>query len=138
MRESRYNVWVERDGSNYVYNGVSGGLLRMSPHERGAVGRVLSKPGARDCSARLVMKRIDYFSIWLLIAGTFTAIHGIMFDGTWRRGVLIFIWSYVAVGVLLQALWFRADARDGGPEPDFRAFTQLDVLNVVRRLLGET
>src|SRR5438477_7975813 len=62
---------------------------------------------SRECSARMVMKRIDYFSIWLLIAGTFTAIHGIMFDGTWRRGVLTFIWSYVAVGVLLQALWFR-------------------------------
>jgi channel protein (hemolysin III family) len=62
---------------------------------------------ARECSARMVMKRIDYFSIWLLIAGTFTAIHGIMFDGTWRRGVLTFIWSYVAVGISLQALWFR-------------------------------
>ena len=27
MRESRYNVWVERNGSSFVYNGVSGGLL---------------------------------------------------------------------------------------------------------------
>jgi HAD superfamily hydrolase (TIGR01549 family) len=35
-----------------------------------------------------------------------------------------------------QALWFRADG-DGGPEPDFRAFTQLDVLTIVRRLDGE-
>jgi putative hydrolase of the HAD superfamily len=33
----------------------------------------------------------------------------------------------------VQALWSRAD--DGeGPEPDFQAFTQMDVLNVVRRL----
>jgi channel protein (hemolysin III family) len=58
-------------------------------------------------SARTVMQRMDYFSIWLLIAGTFTAIHGIMFKGRWRRGVLTFIWSYVAVGVVLQALWFE-------------------------------
>jgi putative hydrolase of the HAD superfamily len=34
----------------------------------------------------------------------------------------------------VQALWFRADeSRDGG-EPDFQAFTQMDVLNVVDRL----
>jgi len=32
-----------------------------------------------------------------------------------------------------QALWFRAD-EDGEPEPDFRAFTQMDVLTAVRRL----
>ncbi|HEY7198018.1 MAG TPA: HAD family hydrolase [Gaiellaceae bacterium] len=36
------------------------------------------------------------------------------------------------------ALWFRADEDDRGVEPDFEAFTQMDVLNVVRRLLGET
>lgn len=33
-----------------------------------------------------------------------------------------------------QALWFRADDRDGGPEPDYQAFTQMDVLNIVDRL----
>ena len=38
----------------------------------------------------------------------------------------------------VQALWFRADDEDGGPEPDYAAFTQTDVLNIVRRLLGET
>lgn len=37
----------------------------------------------------------------------------------------------------VQALWFRADEADG-VEPDFRAFTQHDVLNVVRRLKGES
>jgi putative hydrolase of the HAD superfamily len=34
-----------------------------------------------------------------------------------------------------QALWFRADDA-GEPEPDFRAFTQMDVLVAVRRLGG--
>ncbi len=33
-----------------------------------------------------------------------------------------------------QAVWFRADDDPGGPEPDFQAFTQLDVLTVVKRL----
>jgi putative hydrolase of the HAD superfamily len=33
-----------------------------------------------------------------------------------------------------QALWFRADDDPNGPEPDFRAFTQMDVLTAVKRL----
>jgi putative hydrolase of the HAD superfamily len=33
-----------------------------------------------------------------------------------------------------QALWFRADEDDDAPEPEFRAFTQMDVLTAVRRL----
>jgi putative hydrolase of the HAD superfamily len=34
----------------------------------------------------------------------------------------------------VQALWFRADQNPDGAEPDFTAFTQMDVLNVVDRL----
>ena len=33
-----------------------------------------------------------------------------------------------------QAVWFVADEAEGAPEPEFRAFTQMDVLTVVRRL----
>jgi FMN phosphatase YigB (HAD superfamily) len=33
-----------------------------------------------------------------------------------------------------QAVWFVADDAPGAVEPDFQAFTQMDVLNVVRRL----
>ncbi len=35
-----------------------------------------------------------------------------------------------------QAVWFRADDDPGAPEPDFQAFTQMDVLTIVRRLEG--
>jgi HAD superfamily hydrolase (TIGR01509 family) len=38
----------------------------------------------------------------------------------------------------VQAYWFRADDDERGLEPDFEAFTPMDVLNVVRRLVGET
>jgi putative hydrolase of the HAD superfamily len=38
----------------------------------------------------------------------------------------------------VQAYWFRADDDERGLEPDFEAFTPMDVLTVVRRLLGET
>ena len=34
----------------------------------------------------------------------------------------------------VQALWFRADEHPDGAEPDHQAFTQLDVLNIARRL----
>jgi putative hydrolase of the HAD superfamily len=34
----------------------------------------------------------------------------------------------------VQALWFRADESADGGKPDFQAFTQMDVLNVVDRL----
>ena len=37
----------------------------------------------------------------------------------------------------VQALWFRADDHPDGVEADYQAFTQMDVLNVVRRLNGE-
>jgi len=33
-----------------------------------------------------------------------------------------------------QAVWFRADDDPEAPEPDFQAFTQMDVLTIVRRL----
>lgn len=34
----------------------------------------------------------------------------------------------------VQALWFRADENPDGADPDFEAFTQMDVLNIVDRL----
>jgi putative hydrolase of the HAD superfamily len=34
----------------------------------------------------------------------------------------------------IQALWFRADEHPDGGVPDFQAFTQMDVLNVLDRL----
>jgi putative hydrolase of the HAD superfamily len=34
----------------------------------------------------------------------------------------------------VQALWFRADAHPDGGEPNYQAFTQMDVLNVADRL----
>jgi putative hydrolase of the HAD superfamily len=37
----------------------------------------------------------------------------------------------------VQAYWFRADDDERGLDPDYEAFTPMDVLNVVRRLTGE-
>jgi putative hydrolase of the HAD superfamily len=37
----------------------------------------------------------------------------------------------------VQALWFRADDDERGIDPDYEAYTPMDVLNVVRRLVEE-
>jgi putative hydrolase of the HAD superfamily len=37
----------------------------------------------------------------------------------------------------MLALWYRVDDDDRGIEPDFEAYSQMDVLNVVRHLTGE-
>ena len=37
----------------------------------------------------------------------------------------------------VQAIWFRADEHADGDEPDYQAFTQMDVLNIADRLLVE-
>jgi channel protein (hemolysin III family) len=60
----------------------------------------------RGGAARSLMQRMDYLAIWLLIAGTFTALHGIMCEGLWRAGMLAFIWSAALAGALLQILRF--------------------------------
>jgi putative hydrolase of the HAD superfamily len=45
------------------------------------------------------------------------------------------VWGASEVGMRTeQALWFRADEHLEGGEPDYQAFTQLDVLNIVDRL----
>ena len=36
----------------------------------------------------------------------------------------------------VQAVWFRADEHPDGGEPDFQAFTQMDVLNLADRMLA--
>ena len=51
MKESRYNIWVDRDDGAYVYNGVSGTLLRVPLDERAALDRFLEGEQAHGLSA---------------------------------------------------------------------------------------
>ncbi len=59
-----------------------------------------------DSDGRYVMQHLDHAAIFLLIAGTFTAIHGIVFRGFWRWGVLVFIWTFAATAVSLKMVFF--------------------------------
>ena len=54
MRESQFNVWVEHADCDYVYNGLSGSLLRTPTGGHDSVQRVLDDPEARDCSVDLL------------------------------------------------------------------------------------
>jgi uncharacterized protein len=51
VKESRYNIWVERDDGAYVYNGMSGSLLRVSHDDHAALRRFVDGAGDHGLSA---------------------------------------------------------------------------------------
>ncbi len=55
---------------------------------------------------RSVMERLDHSAIFVLIAGTFTPAHGILFRGWWRWGPLLLIWAAAVAGITLKAVFF--------------------------------
>ncbi len=61
-----------------------------------------------DGHARPVLRRLDHAAIFVLIAGTYTPIHTILFRGAWRWGVLAFVWALAAGGVTLKSIYFDA------------------------------
>jgi len=59
-----------------------------------------------DSVGREVLQRLDHAGIFLLIAGTFTPIHGILFKGWWCWGMLIPIWFIAISGLTLKTIFF--------------------------------
>ena len=57
--------------------------------------------------ARDVMLRLDVAAIFVLIASTFTVIHGILFVGWKRWGVILLQWTIAIVGLTLRAIFFH-------------------------------
>ena len=55
---------------------------------------------------RAVLQRLDHAAIFILIAGTFTPIHGLLFKGWSRWGMLSVIWSLAIIGLTLKAIYF--------------------------------
>ena len=37
VKASRYNLWVNEDGADFLYNGMSGSLLKLGAGERQSV-----------------------------------------------------------------------------------------------------
>jgi channel protein (hemolysin III family) len=54
-----------------------------------------------------VLQRLDHDAIFVLIAGTFTPLHVILFRGLWRWAPLLFIWTAAVTGVTLKSIFFN-------------------------------
>ncbi len=80
----------------YVFCGSCIGLLTMS-----GVYHLLPTGPARD-----VLQRLDHAAIFVLIAGTFTPIHVILFRGGWRWGPLFLVWLFAVLGIVLKTMFF--------------------------------
>jgi channel protein (hemolysin III family) len=57
-------------------------------------------------SGRYVLQHLDYASIWLMIAGTFTPVHLLLFQGWKRWGILLIIWAIAINGVVFMTVFF--------------------------------
>jgi channel protein (hemolysin III family) len=54
-----------------------------------------------------VMFRVDKAAIFVLIAGTFTPLHGLLFRGIMRWAGLALMWAAAATGVVLVTVFFE-------------------------------
>jgi putative hydrolase of the HAD superfamily len=103
-------------------------LVRAELERLGVVQRLDAIVLSSEAGARKPAPAI--FELALDLLGGVAPEHALMVGDRLQQD----IGGAAAVGMhTCQALWFRAD--DGeGPEPDFRAFTQMDVMTAVRRL----
>lgn len=54
-----------------------------------------------------VLQRLDHAGIFVLIAGSFTPVHWLLFSGWARWGVLPLIWSLAITGITLKVIFFE-------------------------------
>jgi len=62
----------------------------------------------RGGTAGRVLERLDHGAIFVLIAGTFTAVHGIVFKGAFRWVPLVIVWCVAAACVTLKTVFFES------------------------------
>lgn len=55
---------------------------------------------------RYVLQHLDHAAIWVMIAGTFTPIHLMLFRGWARWGMLAFIWTAAINGIVIKTVFF--------------------------------
>jgi hemolysin III len=56
----------------------------------------------------LVLRKFDHTAIYLLIAGSYTPMCLIFFEGFWRFGMLTIIWSMALVGIIVKLFVIKA------------------------------
>ncbi|MEM1414047.1 MAG: hemolysin III family protein [Myxococcota bacterium] len=60
----------------------------------------------RGTEARGVMQLLDHAAIWVMIAGTITAVHFVGFDDAWRWGMTALVWVGAIAGMVLKTVYF--------------------------------
>jgi channel protein (hemolysin III family) len=62
----------------------------------------------RGGTASRVMERLDHGAIFILIAGTFTGVHGIVFRGWVRWVPLVIVWAVAVACITLKTVFFES------------------------------
>jgi channel protein (hemolysin III family) len=57
-------------------------------------------------AARPILRQLDHSGIYVLIAGTLTAVHLILLRGRWRWVMIVVAWTVCVLGVTLKAVFF--------------------------------
>ncbi|MFK7738807.1 MAG: hemolysin III family protein [Planctomycetota bacterium] len=91
--------------------GHRGRLIALSIYA-GSVVLLLAMSGVfhlltPETAGRTVLQRLDHACIFVLIAGTFTAVHGIVFHGWLRWGIIAFVWVVAATAIPLKTIFFE-------------------------------
>lgn len=60
----------------------------------------------RGGTAHRVLELLDHGAIFVLIAGTYTPMHGLLFQGPLRWGPLFLIWAAAITGIILKTVFF--------------------------------
>lgn len=60
----------------------------------------------RGGPAHVVFERLDHGAIFVLIAGTVTGVHGVLFHGFWRWAPVAFTWMVAATAITLKTVFF--------------------------------
>ncbi|NWG34738.1 MAG: hemolysin III family protein [Chloroflexi bacterium] len=55
-----------------------------------------------------IFRKIDHSAIYLLIAGTYTPFCVNAFEGFWKWGMLIVVWSLALTGIIVKVFYIRA------------------------------
>lgn len=57
-------------------------------------------------SSRAIFRRLDYAAIWLVIAGSATPVHILLFKGRWRWGLISVFWGCALTCLVLFEVFF--------------------------------
>ncbi len=91
-------------GRKYPISVITFGFACVFLFSMSGVYHLLSTGG----TGRYVLRVLDHAGIYVLIAGTFTAVHGILFKGFMRWGIILLVWVLAINGITLGTIFFKS------------------------------